>query len=132
AAERAAVQVPGQVRADAESVPQDPSPDSLQPAADAGEAVPAPHRDRGDGTAAPGADDAPAGDGSGRDGGAESQRHDAVGGLDEQLQSPGGGDSAGRADPQLTLFPSEEAQIKAIGEESSVQAPGSFSLSRQD
>ena len=74
AAERAAVQAPGQVRADAESVPQDPAPHSLQPAADAGEAVPAPHRDRGDGTAAPGADDAPAGGDSGRDGGAESPR----------------------------------------------------------
>ena len=124
AAERAAVEAPGQVRADAESVPQDPSPDSLQPAADAGEAVPAPHRDRGDGTAAPGADDAPAGGGSGRDGAVESPRSDAVGGLDEQLQSPGGGDPAGRADPQLNLFSTEE--------ESSVQAPGSFSLSRQD
>src|SRR5699024_306244 len=45
-------------------------------------------------------------------------------GLDEQLQSPGGGDPAGRADPQLNLFSTEE--------ESSVQAPGSFSLSRQD
>ena len=124
AAERAAVEAPGQVRADAESVPQDPAPHSLQPAADAGEAVPAPHRDRGDGTAPPGADDAPAGGGSGRDGGAERQRHDAVGGLDEQLQSPGRGDPAGRADPQLNLFSTEE--------ESSVQAPGSFSLSRQD
>ena len=132
APERAAVEAPGQVRTDAESVPQDPSPDSLQPAADAGEAVPAPHRDRGDGTAPPGADDAPAGGGSGRDGAVESPRSDAVGGLDEQLQSPGGGDPAGRADPQLTLFPSEEAQIKEIEEESSVQAPGSFSLSRQD
>ena len=124
AAERAAVEAPGQVRADAESVPQDPSPDSLQPAADAGEAVPAPHRDRGDSAAASGADDAPAGGDSGRDGAVESPRHDAVGGLDEQLQSPGGGDPAGRADPQLNLFSTEE--------ESSVQAPGSFSLSRQD
>ena len=132
AAERAAVEAPGQVRADAESIPQDPSPDSLQPAADEREAVPAPHRDRGDGTAPPGADDAPAGGSGGRVGAVESQRPDAVGGLDEQLQSPGRGDSAGRADPQLTLFPSEEAQIKAIEEESSVQAPGSFSLSRQD
>ena len=124
APERAAVEAPGQVRADAESVPQDPAPHSLQPAADEREAVPAPHRDRGDGTAPPGADDAPAGGGSGRDGGAESPRSDAVGGLDEQLQSPGGGDPAGRADPQLNLFSTEE--------ESSVQAPGSFSLSRQD
>ena len=124
APERAAVEAPGQVRADAESVPQDPAPHSLQPAADAGEAVPAPHRDRGDGTAPPGADDAPAGGGSGRDGAVESPRSDAVGGLDEQLQSPGGGDPAGRADPQLNLFSTEE--------ESSVQAPGSFSLSRQD
>ena len=124
APERAAVEAPGQVRTDAESVPQDPSPDSLQPAADEREAVPAPHRDRGDGTAPPGADDAPAGGGSGRDGAVESPRSDAVGGLDEQLQSPGGGDPAGRADPQLNLFSTEE--------ESSVQAPGSFSLSRQD
>ena len=66
----------------------------------------------------------PAGGGSGRDGAVESPRSDAVGGFDEQLQSPGGGDPAGGTDPQLNLFFTEE--------ESSVQAPGSFSLSRQD
>ena len=83
APERAAVEAPGQVRADAESVPQDPSPNSLQPAADEREAVPAPHRDRGDSAAASGADDAPAGGGSGRDGRTEGKGYDEMDRIDE-------------------------------------------------
>src|SRR5699024_11572739 len=75
----------------------------LQPAADEREAVPAPSGDRRDREQPSGADDAPAGGGSGRDGAAESQRPHAVGGPDEHLQGPGGGDPAGGTYQQLTL-----------------------------
>ena len=79
-AERTAGEAPGQVRQDAESVPErTPAPD-LQPAAADREAVPAPAGDRRDGEQPSGADDAPAGERRGRDGAAESQRPDALGG----------------------------------------------------
>ena len=82
-AERTADEAPGQVRQDAESIPEGTPSHPLQPAADEREAVPAPHRDRRDRTEPSGADDAPAGERRGRDGAAESQRPDALGGPDE-------------------------------------------------
>ena len=132
-AERAAGEAPGQVRQDAENLSEGASADPLQPAADDREAVPASHRDRRDREQPPRTDDAAAGRGSGRDGGAESQRPDAVGGPDEHLQSPGGGDSAGRAYQQLTLnlFLSEAEQIQQIDEAESVQTPSAFSFARE-
>ena len=89
--ERAAVETPGQVRQDAESLSEGTPSDSLQPASDERETVPAPHGDRGNSAAPSGTDDAQTGRVSGRDGGTESQRPDEVGGADEHLQSPGGG-----------------------------------------
>ena len=129
-ADRTAGEAPGQVRQDAESVPEGTPAHPLQPAADEREAVPAPSGDRRDREQPSGADDAPAGRGGGRDGGAESPRPDAVGGPDEHLQGPGGGDPAGGTYQQLTLnlFLSEAEQIKAIDEGSSVQTPGPFSM----
>ena len=123
--ERTAGEAPGQVRQDAESVPEGtPAPD-LQPAAANREAVPAPHRDRRDGEQPSGADDAPAGGVGGRDGGAESPRSDALGGPDEHLQGTGRGDSDGGAYQQLTLnlFLSEAEQIQKIDEAESVKTP---------
>ena len=100
--ERTAGEAPGQVRQDAESVPEGtPAPD-LQPAAADREAVPAPHRDRRDGEQPSGADDAPAGGVGGRDGGAESPRSDALGGPDEHTESAGGGNHAIRVDLSIT------------------------------
>ena len=128
--DRAAAEAPGQVRQDAQSVPEGASAHPVQPATDDREAVPAPRGDRRNGEPAAGADDAAAGRGSGRDGAAESPRPDAVGGPDEHLQGPGGGNPAGRTYQQLTLnlFLSEAEQIKAIDEGSSVQTPGPFSM----
>ena len=129
-ADRAAAEAPGQIRQDAENLPEGASAHPVQPATDDREAVPAPRGDRRNGEPAAGADDAAAGRGSGRDGAAESPRPDAVGGPDEYLQGPGGGNPAGRTYQQLTLnlFLSEAEQIKAIDEGSSVQTPGPFSM----
>ena len=131
--ERAAGEAPGQVRQDAQSVPEAAPAHPLQPAADDREAVPAPSGDRRDGEPAVGADDAPTGRGGGRDGGAESRRPDAVGGPDEHLQSPGGGDSAGGAYQQLTLnlFLTEAEQIQQIDEAESVKTPSAFSFAQE-
>lgn len=133
-AERTAGEAPGQVRQDAESVPErTPAPD-LQPAAADREAVPAPAGDRRDGEQPSGADDAPAGGVGGRDGGAESPRSDALGGPDEHLQGPGRGDSDGGAYQQLTLnlFLSEAEQIQRIDEAENVQTSSAFSFAQTD
>ena len=131
--ERTAGEAPGQVRQDAESVPEGtPAPD-LQPAATDREAVPAPAGDRRDGEQPSGADDAPAGGGSGRDGAVESQRPDEVGGPDEHLQGPGRGDSDGGAYQQLTLnlFLSEAEQIQRIDEAENVKTSSAFSFAQE-
>ena len=131
--ERTAGEAPGQVRQDAESVPEGtPAPD-LQPAAADREAVPAPAGDRRDGEQPSGADDAPVGGVGGRDGGAESPRSDALGGPDEHLQGPGGGDFAGGAYQQLTLnlFLSEAEQIQRIDEAENVKTSSAFSFAQE-
>ena len=129
--ERTAGEAPGQVRQDAESVPEGtPAPD-LQPAAADREAVPAPAGDRRDGEQPSGADDAPAGGVGGRDGGAESPRSDALGGSDEHLQGAGRGDSDGGAYSQLNFFPSETEQIQRIDEAENVKASSAFSFAQE-
>ena len=129
--ERTAGEAPGQVRQDAESVPEGtPAPD-LQPAVADREAVPAPHRDRRDGEQPSGADDAPAGGVGGRDGGAESPRSDALGGPDEHLQGPGRGDSDGGAYSQLSFFLSEAEQIQRIDEAANVKTSSAFSFAQE-
>ncbi len=130
--ERAAVEAPGQVRQDAESLSEGTPSDSLQPASDEREAVPAPHRDRRDGAEPSGTDDAPAGEGRGGNRGTESQRPDAVGGLDEHLQSPGGGNPAGGTYQQLSFFLSENEQIRIIDEAENVKTSSAFSFAQAD
>ena len=131
--DRAAAEAPGQVRQDAQNVPEGASAHPVQPAADEREAVPAPSGDRRDREQPSGADDAPAGRGGGRDGGAESPRPDAVGGPDEHLQGPGRGDSDGGAYQQLTLnlFLSEAEQIQKIDEAESVKTPSASSFAQE-
>ena len=131
--ERAAVEAPGQVRQDAQNVPEGASAHPVQPAADEREVVPAPSGDRRDREQPSGADDAPAGRGGGRDGGAESPRPDAVGGPDEHLQGPGRGDSDGGAYQQLSLnlFLSEAEQIQKIDEAESVKTPSASSFAQE-
>ena len=134
-AEPAAGEAPGQVRQDAESIPQGTPSHPIQPAADEREAVPAPSGDRRDRTEQTGADDAPAGEGSGSHRGTESQRSHEVGGADEHLQSPGRGDPDGGAYQQLTLnlFLSEAEQIQSIDEAENVAHTSSaFSFAQND
>ena len=131
--DRAAVEAPGQIRQDAQNVPEGASAHPVQPAADEREAVPAPSGDRRDREQPSGADDAAAGRGGGRDGGTESPRPDAVGGPDEHLQGPGRGDSDGGAYQQLTLnlFLSEAEQIQKIDEAESVKTPSASSFAQE-
>ena len=130
--ERAAVEASGQVRQDAESLSEGTPSDSLQPASDEREAVPAPHRDRRNGAEPSGTDDAPAGEGRGGNRGTESQRPDAVGGIDEHLQSPGGGNPAGGTYQQLSFFLSENEQIRIIDEAENVKTSSAFSFAQAD
>ena len=127
-AERAAGEAPGQVRQDAENLSEGASADPLHPAADDREAVPASSGDRRDREQPPRTDDAAAGGGSGRDRGTESPRPDGLGGVDEQLQSAGRGNSADGAYQQLSFFPSEAEQIQRIEEAESVKTPSAFSM----
>ena len=131
--ERTAGEAPGQVRQDAESVPEGtPAPD-LQPAATDREAVPAPAGNRRDSEQPSGADDSSVGGVGGRDGGAESPRSDALGGPDEHLQGPSGGDFDGGAYQQLTLnlFLSEAEQIQRIDEAENVKTSSAFSFAQE-
>ena len=131
-ADRTAGEALGQVRQDAESVPEGPPTPDLQSVAADREAVPAPAGDRRDGEQPSGADDAPAGGGSGRHGTVESQRPDEVGGPDEHLQGPGRGDSDGGAYSQLSFFLSEAEQIRIIDEAENVQTSSAFSFAQAD
>ena len=134
ATDRTARNAPGQVRQDAENLLEGTPAHPLQPSADEREAVPAPVGDRPDREQPVGAADAQTGAGGGRDGGTESPRSDAVGGSDEQLQGPGGGDSAGGTYQQLTLnlFLSETEQIQNIDEAENVKASSAFSFAQKD
>ena len=131
-ADRTAGEALGQVRQDAESVPEGPPTPDLQSVATDREAVPAPAGDRRDGEQPSGADDAPAGGGSRRDGAVESQRPDEVGGPDEHLQGPGRGDSDGGAYSQLSFFLSEAEQIRIIDEAENVKTSSAFSFAQAD
>ena len=130
--ERTAVEAPGQVRTDAESVPEGaPAPD-LQSAADERETVPAPAGDRQDGEQPSGTDDAPAGEGSRSDGGAESPRPDEMGGPDEHLQGAGRGNPDGGTHQQLSFFLTEAEQIEQIDRRAETEKVSAFSFSGED
>ena len=93
----------------------------------------APQRDRQDGERVDRADDAEADEVGGSDGGIESDRSTQMGGLSEQLQSAGGGNNPVRTGVQLSLFPTEEEQIRIIDEaESKNELPFAFSISDTD
>ena len=117
-------EAPGPVREDAPGLSEGASAGPVQRHDGERETVPAPERDRADHEPAAGADDAGADAGSGRDGGTESPRSDDLGGADEQLQSPGGGNPSDGTYIQLTLFPSEQEQIRRIDEGPGVFASG--------
>ena len=132
---------PGQVREDAEEVPEGAAPDPVEPPGPQRVPESAPAGDRRNSEPETGAVDAPADGGSGRDGGFESQGPDDLGGPDEQLQGPGRGDDPDGADLQLndqpaivaaeqfSLFPSEAEQIAVTQEAESVSNDMPFASS---
>ena len=117
-------EAPGPVREDAPGLSEGASAGPVQRHDGERETVPTPERDRADHEPAAGTDDAGDDAGGGRDGGTESPRSDDLGGADEQLQSPSGGNPSDGTYIQLTLFPSEQEQIRRIDEGPGVFASG--------
>ena len=135
---------PGQVREDAESVPEGASPGAVEQPDPVRAAVPPSAGDRRNGEQPSGTDDARTDESGGGDGIPESQRSHEVGGANEHPESAGGGSDPDRAgvqlnlfgEPvsgeQLTMFPSEAAQIQYIAEAESVKtAPSAFSMPQE-
>jgi N12 class adenine-specific DNA methylase len=136
--DRAAASPAGQVRQDAEELPEGASSGAVEQPAAVREAVPPSAGDRRGGEQPAGTDDAGADEVGGRDGSAESQRPDEVGRADEHAESAGrGNDPHGTgvqlnmfdapAGAQMSFFPSEAEQIQSIAEAESV-TPSAFSM----
>ena len=136
--DRAAASPAGQVRQDAEGLPEGASSGAVEQPAAVREAVPPSAGDRRGSEQPAGTDDAGADEVSGRDGSAESQRPDEVGRADEHAESAGrGNDPHGTgvqlnmfdapAGAQMSFFPSEAEQIQSIAEAESV-TPSAFSM----
>ena len=124
----------GQIRQDAQNLPEGTPPDPLQQSPAVRETDRTSGRDRHSsepeaGTAYAGADE-----NSGRDRKPESSRPDEVGGAGQQLQGTGRGNDPDGTYIQLTLplFPSEQEQISAIDEAESVKTPSAFSMPEND
>ena len=100
---------------------------SVQSVGHAGNVVLPSEGDRGHGESALGTYDADHGEGSGRFGSTESIRSDEMGGDYELIESPNRRNNNGRADLQLSLFPTEQEQIESIVEAES-NKPFAFSL----
>ena len=136
--DRAAASPAGQVRQDAEGLPEGASSGAVEQPAAVREAVPPSAGDRRGSEQPAGTDDAGADEVSGRDGSAESQRPDEVGRADEHAESAGRGNDPHGVGVQLTMFdapagaqmsffPSEAEQIQSIAEAESV-TPSAFSM----
>ena len=136
--DRAAASPAGQVRQDAEGLPEGASSGAVEQPAAVREAVPPSAGDRRGSEQPTGTDDAGADEVSGRDGSAESQRPDEVGRADEHAESAGRGNDPHGVGVQLTMFdapagaqmsffPSEAEQIQSIAEAESV-TPSAFSM----
>ena len=136
--DRAAASPAGQVRQDAEELPEGASSGAVEQPAAVREAVPPSAGDRRGSEQPTGTDDAGADEVGGRDGSAESQRPDEVGRADEHAESAGrGNDPHGTgvqlnmfdapAGAQMSFFPSEAEQIQFIAEAESV-TPSAFSM----
>ena len=157
--ERAGGNTHREVRADAETVSEGASSDSLEPSGAVGAAVSAPSGDRRDGAPETGRADAADGEAGRRDGGTEAQRPDEMGGHDEYAEGAGRGDHSERAGVQLTaeepdspeelnngypagtefeqlsmnLFLSEQEQISQIDEaDRTTEVPSAFSFAQSE
>lgn len=120
-----------QVRDDEGGLPEGTQSGTLEQADTPRGADGAPGRDRQDGERADRTDDAGADENSRSDRGTESDRPTEMGGLDGELQGAGGGNRAYGVGVQLTLFPTEDEQIKMIDEAES-EMPFAFSISDTD
>lgn len=125
--------VPGQVRPDAETLFAGAPENHVYQPADQREASQPSGGDSADGPAPGGGAGSADDESPGSDGRTEGQRPDEVGGPDEQPAQRGRGNSADGADLQLTqvprqlsLFPSEQEQIRRIDQAESVQTPSAF------
>ena len=127
---------PGEVREDAPAVLEGAPSGPVQPAGLEGDPVHSSAGDRGHSQQPSGEHDAPAGEGGGGHGTAEGQQPDGVGGPDEQLQGPGGGNYFFGAGLQLSFMPpeipSQREQMEAILEAESADAPSAFSIPQAD
>ena len=139
--DRADTDAPGQVRQNAEGLPEGASPGAVEQPDPVREVVLPFEGDRRDGESKTGADHAGADEEERRDGDAESPRSDGVDGADEQPESAGGGADLERAGVQLiqdeggqlSLFLSEEEQIERIDlAESFEEKPFAFSFADED
>jgi len=138
----------GQIRQDAQDVPERTSPNPLQRPDTDGAAVPASEGDRRDRTSQSGAADGRA---TGEEPGTgQSDAADGMGTAHEQPESAGGGTGADRAGVQLTsnpfedensggryeqmsfFFPTEAEQIEAIDRAAESEKPSAFSLAQTD
>ena len=129
---------PGQVRPDAEALFAGAPENHLHQPVDQREAFQPSGRNSADGTAPDRGNRSADGESSGRDGGTESQRPDEMGADDEQPAERSGGNGAGGTDLQLTqgpqqlsLFPSEQEQIRRIDQVESEQTLSAFSVSQE-
>ncbi len=135
-----AVPALGQVREDAPEISEGVPSSSVGGTDGERDVVLPPAGNRPDGQREAGEDDAGAGGIGGGNGGAESQQSMEVGGLDEHLQGPGGGNDPGGAgvrlnshqERQISLFPSEQQQIEDIQEAESANAPSASAISQED
>ena len=148
-----------EVRADAETVSEGASSDSVEPTGAVGAVVSAPSGDRRDGAPEAGRADAADGEAGRRDGRTEAQRPAEMGGHDEYAEGAGRGDHSERAGVQLTtdepepteelnngypdgtefeqlsmnLFLSEQEQISQIDEaDRTTEVPSAFSFSQTE
>jgi len=135
-------EAPGQVWQDEEELSAGAQTSAVEPDDSVGEPVPASEGNRRDGEPQNGTDDVRTDESERRDGGAESERPDDLGGLDEQPQSTSRRNNSRRTDSGITgqltlfdegLFPTEQEQISFIDEAESVRpAPFAFSFAQED
>lgn len=128
---------PGQIRPDAETLFAGAPENHLHQPVDQRETFQPSGGDSADRPAPDGENRSADGESRGRDGGTESQRSDEVGADDEQPAERSGENGAGRTDLQLTqgpqqlsLFPSEQEQIRRIDQVESEQTLSAFSVSQ--
>ncbi len=127
----------GQIRPDAETLFAGAPENHLHQPVDQRETFQPSGGDSADRPAPDGENRSADGESRGRDGGTESQRPDEVGADDEQPAERSGENGAGRTDLQLTqgpqqlsLFPSEQEQIRRIDQVESEQTLSAFSVSQ--